>query len=75
MRLTIPAATTAIAAKWAENLPMTHAPRSPALHHFETAQVLRMAERLDVADYDALLTVSVSDPAAYWQVAQDWLGI
>jgi acetyl-CoA synthetase len=54
---------------------MTHAPWTPAPRHFETAQVLRLAERLDVADYDALLALSVSDPAAYWQAAQDWLGI
>ncbi len=48
---------------------------TPSPRHFETAHVLKLADKLGVGDYDALLALSVAAPDAYWQAAQDWLGI
>ncbi|MDR5653291.1 AMP-binding protein [Ruixingdingia sedimenti] len=47
----------------------------PQQRHFEKAHVLRLAERLGVADYDALLALSVEKPDVYWRAAIDFLGI
>ncbi len=48
---------------------------TPRQQHFDGAHVLDLARRLGVADYDALLALSVARPEAYWQAAVDWLGI
>ncbi|RQP08172.1 MAG: acetate--CoA ligase [Paracoccus sp. BP8] len=48
---------------------------TPEKRHFDSAHVLKLAERLGVADYDALLALSVEKPEVYWQTASDFLGI
>ena len=47
----------------------------PSPQHFEDAHVLALARTLGLADYDALHEFSLRDPAAYWMVAIDFLGI
>ncbi len=48
---------------------------TPQQKHLDSAHVLKLAERLGVRDYDALLALSVEKPEAYWQAAADFLGI
>lgn len=48
---------------------------TPEPRHFETAHVLKLAEKLGVPDYDALLALSIEHPDRYWRAANDFLGI
>ena len=47
----------------------------PQQRHLDEAQVLKLAEKLGVPDYDSLLALSIERPDAYWDVAMDFLGI
>ncbi|MFT3972100.1 MAG: AMP-binding protein [Amaricoccus sp.] len=54
---------------------MNPQPWSPEQRHFDSAHVLKLAQKLGVPDYDALLALSVEKPDVYWQAAADFLGI
>ncbi len=45
----------------------------PQLRHFESANVLKLADHLGLADFDALLKYSVDETEAYWRGAIDFL--
>jgi acetyl-CoA synthetase len=47
----------------------------PEAHHIATSQVTALLQRLGVASYEELLTVSVNEPARYWNVVMDFCGL
>lgn len=52
-------------------------PRSwvPQQRHFDASHVLKLADKLGVADYEALRALSIQDPATYWRAAAEFLGM
>lgn len=48
---------------------------SPTAEDIANAQVTLLAEALGAPDYDALLALSVRDPAMYWRGALGFLGV